>query len=189
MICYQQLTYYKLKIIIMNKKEIFAIFEAITTSGQSIFVNDFDGWGERAEIPAYGFTSAMEGNGVKSHATDEEYIPQCGTIRRGNHLEVQIRQNGQLIKRFTLGELFPDNHLVIVTSGEALRWFAPIFALRSELIDWLMQVHEYCILRQNQGNPVPWYWESEMVELAKFFYRNNPDKENDKSIYDYLTDI
>ena len=189
MICYQQLTYYKLKIIIMNKKEIFAIFEAITTSGQSIFVNDFDGWGERAEIPAYGFTSAMEGNGVKSHATDEEYIPQCGTIRRGNHLEVQIRQSGQLIKRFILGELFPDNHLVIVTSGEALRWFAPIFALRSELIDWLMQVHEYCILRQNQGNPVPWYWESEMVELAKFFYRNNPDKENDKSIYDYLTDI
>ena len=69
MIYYQQLTYYKLKIIIMNKKEIFGLFEAITTSGQSIFVDDFDGWGERAEIPTYGFISAMEGNGVKSHVT------------------------------------------------------------------------------------------------------------------------
>lgn len=173
----------------MEKRRIFELFAAITSSGQNIFIDDFSGWGSDAEVPGYDTISAMEGNGLRSQTTDEEYIPQYGSIRRGNHLEVQLRCYDQLVKRFTLGDLFPNNHLVIVTSGESLRRFTPIVNRRSEVIDWIMLVHDYCVIRRQEGNPTPWYWEDDMVKMAKFFYKNNPDKVSDRSIYDYLTEV
>lgn len=173
----------------MEKEKIFELFEAITSSGQNVFIDDFSGWGEDAKVPGYEFISAMEGNGLRRHTTNAEYIPQYGSVRRGNHLEVQLRQNGELVKRLTLGDLFPNNHLVIVTSGESLRRFAPIFNCRSEVIDWCVLVHDYCVARQQAGNPTLWCWKGDMVEMAKFFYRNNSNRVDDRSIYDYLTEV
>lgn len=173
----------------MEKKKIFELFEAITSTYQNIFVDDFFDWGDDAKVPGYDFTSAMEGNGLISHTTNAEYIPQYGLVRRGNHLKVQLRQQGKLIKRIVLGDLFPNNSLVIVTSGESLRRFAPIFNRRSEVIDWCVLVHDYCAARQQTGNPTPWYWEDDMVEMAKFFYRNNSNRVDDRSIYDYITEV
>ncbi len=173
----------------MEKEKIFELFEAITSSGQNIFVNDVSGWGDEAKVPGYEFISAMEGNGLRRHTTNAEYIPQYGSVRRGNHLEVQLRQNGEVVKRFVLGDLFPNNHLVIVTSGDSLRRFAPIFNTRSEVIDWCVLVHDYCTARQQAGNPTLWYWKGDMVEMAKFFYRNNSNRVDDRSIYDYLTEV
>ncbi len=173
----------------MEKRRIYELFAAVTNRGEFIFVDDFSGWGSDAEVPGYDTISALEGKGVRSQTTDEEYIPQYGTVRRGNHLEVQLRQDGKLVKRLTLGDLFPNNHLVIVTSGESLCRFTPIFYRRSEVIDWIMLVHDYCVIRRQEGNPTPWYWEDDMVKMAKFFYKNNPGKVDDRSIYDYLTDV
>lgn len=173
----------------MNKKEIFEIFDAITTSGQCAFVNDFSGWGSNAEIPGYKFISAIEGNGVVSEATGKDYVPQCQSIRRGNHLEAQLRQDGEVMKRITLGSLFPNHDIVIVTDGESLRLFAPVLTYRSDVINWLVFIHEYCTQRRKDGNPEPWFWEGHMAELAKFFFRNNPKKVENRSIYDELTDV
>ncbi len=173
----------------MNKKEIQELFEYMTSSNESIFVNDFAGWTEEAKIPGYDSFAAMEGNGIKSQTTGESYVPQYESVRCGNHLDVQFRHNGEVIKRVRLAELFQNVKVVIVTGGESLRKLAPMFNRRSELIDWLMQVHCYCEQRQTSGNPVPWFWESDMIALATFFYKNAPDKIVDQSIYDRLTAV
>ena len=172
----------------MKKEKIFELFDYMTSSGKSVFVNDFTGWGEEAHIPGYESFTAMEGNGIKSQTTGETYVPQYESVRCGNHLEVQFRHDGDVIKRVTLAELF-SVRVVIVTGGEALRKVAPMFNRRSEVIDWLMLVHCYCVQRQTAGNPVPWFWESDMIAIATFFYKNAPDKITDQSIYDRLTAV
>ncbi len=174
----------------MNKKEIQELFDYMTTSGKSTFVDDFSGWGDASKVPGYTSFASMEGNGLKSEHTGEKYEPQCESVRKGNHLEIQYREYGDLAKHFKLGDLFPSElPIVIVTGGEALRKISPIFQRRSELIEWLMQVHCYCEQRQTAGNPVPWYWEGNMYDLAVFLYKNHPNKIEDESIYDRLTKV
>ena len=174
----------------MEKEKIFELFDYMTSSGKSVFVNDFTGWGEEAHIPGYPSFPSMEGNGIRSEATGAEFEPQCETVRRGNHLEVYYRGEERLVKRVILGDLFPKGvPVVIVTGGEALRRVAPMLKRRSELIDWLMMVHCYCEHRKIVANPVSWFWEGNMIDLATFLYRNRPDKIEDKSIYDRLTAV
>ena len=171
----------------MNKKEIFELFEFMTCNGKSVFVNDFSGWGEVAEIPGFKSFSSPEGNGIRSEATGSEFDPQYESIRRGDHLEVQYRNDGNLIERVTLGNLFPKGTpVVIVTGSEALRRVCPMFKRRSEMMDWMHMICEYTMLRAAAGEPVPYYWESNQLELARYLYENQPDKVADQSIYDKL---
>ncbi len=168
----------------MNKKTIFELFDYMTTSGKSTFIDDFEGWGTEAEIPGFSEYASCEGNGIKSKATDQTYEPQCEYVRRGNHLKVECRQ-GEDTKEIILGDLFPKEvNVVIVTGSEWLRKFSPIFEKRSEMMDWMHLVGEYVITRKNAKNPVPWYWEDEMLNLAKYLYENQLNKVNDQSIYD-----
>ena len=175
----------------MEKNSIFELFDYMTQSNKSAFTDDFTGWGSEASIPGYTSFGTMEGNGIKSEFTGEKYEPQCQSVRRGNHLEVQFRANGDLIKRITLGDLFPGLDVVIVTGTEAIRKIAPIFGHRSEVIDWMMLVHTYCELKKAEGIPAPWYWESDMDALATYLYQNqNPEnKVVDESIYDRLLKV
>ena len=168
----------------MNKKTIFELFDYMTTSGKSTFIDDFEGWGTEAEIPGFSSFASCEGNGIRSKATDQTYEPQCENVRRGNHLKVECRSKG-CIREISLDTLFPEGTSVVITTGsEQLRKLAPIFEKRSEMMDWLHLVGEYVITRKNAGNPVPWYWEDEMIKLAKYLYENQLNKVNDQSIYD-----
>lgn len=171
------------------EKKICELFDFMTSNeaGKFVFVSDFHGWTECAKIPGFTSFAAMEGNGIKSEKTGESYFPQYETVRRGNHLKVELR--GEKDKKITLGSLFPNQDVVVVTSGDSLTKIAPIFPRRSETIDWIMQVHQYCMERQKSGNPVPWYWESDMISLATYLFQNQEDKIVDQSVYDRLTNI
>jgi hypothetical protein len=169
----------------MEKNKIFGLFDFMTRSGKTTFVNDFSGWGEAAHIPGFPSFSSPEGNGIRSEATGAEFDPQYESIRRGDHLEVQYRDEGKLIERVTLGDLFPKGTpVVIVTGSEALRRVCPLFKRRSEMMDWMHMVAEYTMLRAATSDPVPYYWEGNMLELARYLYENRPDKVADRSIYD-----
>ena len=169
----------------MNKKIFFELFDYMTSSNKTTFIDDFEGWGPEAEIPGFTRFASCEGNGIRSKNTAQTYEPQYEYVRRGNHLNVKCRQEGEEAKEIILGELFPkDINIVVVTGSEQLRKFSPIFEKRSEMMDWMHLVGEYVITRKNAKNPVPWYWEDEMLNLAKYLYENQLNKVNDQSIYD-----
>lgn len=169
----------------MEKNKIFGLFDFMTRSGKFVFVNDFSGWGEAAKIPGFSSFDSSEGNGIRSEATGAEFDPQYESVRRGDHLEVQYRDNGNLVERVTLGDLFPKGiPVVIVTGGESLRRICPMFQRRSEMMDWMHLVCQYVEARASSSDPVPYYWESNMLELARYLYENQPDKITDRSIYD-----
>lgn len=169
----------------MNKNEIFGLFDFMTRNSKSVFVNDFSGWGEAAKIPGFPSFDSPEGNGIRSEATGAEFDPQYESIRRGDHLEVQYRDEGKLIDRITLGDLFPKGTpVVIVTGSEALRRICPMFKRRSEMMDWMHLVCAYVEARASSSDPVPYYWESNMLELARYLYENQAEKVADRSIYD-----
>ena len=171
----------------MNKKEIFGLFDFMTRNGKSVFVNDFSGWGEAAKIKGFPSYSSSEGNGIRSEATGAEFEPQYESVRRGDHLEVYYRDEGKFIESITLGDLFPKGTpVVIVTGSEALRRICPMFQRRSEMMDWMHMVCEYVSMRTMTTSPVPYYWEGNMLELARYLYENRADKIVDKSIYDKL---
>lgn len=160
--------------------------------GTFVFVNDFDGWDEQAKtIPGVSFVSAMEGNGLKNNATGQTWIPQCNSLRRGNHLKVQFRDHeNNVCKDVVLSELplFKDFDVVIGTSCEALRYFAPVCSSKLELALFFAAI-EAETEKRNACAPsgYDYQWSNtadEMVSLAKFLYQSNPNKK--KSLLDDL---
>ena len=167
----------------MEKNKIFGLFDFMTRSEKFVFVNDWSGTDD--EVPGFRRYSTMEGNGIRSKETSAEFEPQYETVRRGDSIEVQYRDNGHLVERVTLGDLFPKGTpVVIVTGGESLRRVCPMFKRRSEMMDWMHLVCAYVEARASSSDPVPYYWEGNMLELARYLYENQPDKVADRSIYD-----
>ena len=62
----------------------------INESGKFVFIDDFSGWGEEAQLKNFRFGPAMEGNKLIAN-TGEEFGFQYVSMRRGNHLTVQLR--------------------------------------------------------------------------------------------------
>ena len=169
----------------MKKEKIFGLFDFMTRSGKSTFVDDFSGWGDAAEIPGFKSFNMREGNGIKSEMTGMEFTPQYESVRQGNHLEIQYRDQGHFVERIKLGDLFSkETPVVIVTGSESLRRVCPMFKRRSEMMDWMHLICEYVMLRAATTEPVPYYWEGNQLELARYLYENCADKIADRSIYD-----
>lgn len=154
----------------------------ITEKGKFVFVDDFSGWGQESELANFHRAAAMEGNELV--ATNGEHFGfQYTSIRRGNHLIVNLRDHeAQTYENLKLADLpmFQDFDVVIWTSGEALRGFAPICGNKFELAIFLQNLEDY-------GDPTDYALsntKNEMASLAKFLYKNNPDKT--KSILDEL---
>ena len=64
----------------------------INESGKFVFIDDFSGWGEEAQLKNFRFGPAMEGNKLIAD-TGEEFGFQYVSMRRGNHLTVQLRDH------------------------------------------------------------------------------------------------
>lgn len=155
-----------------------------SVSGTFVFINDFDGWNEQAkQIPGISFISGMEGNGLKDNASGKTWLPQCISLRRGNHLEAQLRnrQDGTC-KNIKLGEqpLFKDFDVVIGTNNESLQFFAPVCESKLELALFLAAIEEETKKRDaRHSNGFDYQWSctaDNMVSLALFLYRSNPNK-------------
>ena len=167
---------------------------ASEVSGTFVFVDDFSGWTPEAKkISGVTFVSAMEGNGLKCEATGERWVPQCCTLRRGNHLTVQFRDYDHadcrsVARDVVLAELpiFKDFPVVIMTNNESLQAFAPVCSSKLELALFLAAV-EAETEKRNAAHKAKfdYYWSrvaEQMVSLAKFLYKSNPNKQ--KSILD-----
>lgn len=158
------------------------LMDYINQSGKFVFIDDFSGWGEESELKNFRRASAMEGNKLIA-SNGKEFCLQYVSMRKGNHLTVQLRDhNSQSYQDLELATLplFQDFDVVIWTSGESLRGFAPLCNNKLELALFLQNLADY-------GDPQDYgssWTKSEMAALAKFLYRNNPDKT--KSILDEL---
>ncbi len=123
----------------------------------------------------------MEGNGIKGY-TGETIQFQCSTLSRGTNRELQLRSYDKstnkttVDERLTIGDLFPGHEVVILTGGDSIRGFAPVFDDKLDLALWLRDLKNWHgSLPENNR----WAFSSaleDMVELAKFLYRNNPNK-------------
>lgn len=154
----------------------------INESGKFVFVNDFSGWDDKAQLKNFRFGPAMEGNKLIA-SNGEEFCLQYVSMRRGNHLTVQLRDHQtktcQDLKLDTL-PMFQDFDVIIWTSGESLMGFAPVCGNKFELALFLQNLADY-------GDPQDYSCsrtKEDMATLAKYLYRNNPDRT--KSILDEL---
>ena len=151
------------------------LFEALTKD-KSIFVNDFDGWGSEALPEGFKWgKGGMEENAILAPNGDL-LIFQSTSLRRGNHLEVSLRDKGTEVEKIKLGDFFPDQDVVIATSGESLMFFAPICKDKRELIHFLGSLEEFC------GKEQMAYWRfHDMSEnLAIWLYRHNPNRKKER---------
>lgn len=143
-------------------------------SGKFVFVNDFEGWGPEADLKHFKRISEMEGNGLQAE-NGEEFAFQCVSFRRGNGLTVQLRNHEKdTSERLSLADLplFKDFDVVIWTSGEALQGFAPVCDNKLDLALFIRKLQEWGEagdygLQRKLG---------EMIRLAMFLYKNNPEK-------------
>ena len=154
----------------------------MTENGKFVFVDDFSGWEEEAQIAHFELAPAMEGNTLVAENGDH-FILQYVSMRRGNHLTVQLRDhetgNCKNIKLADL-PLFQDFDVVIWTGGETLRGFAPLCSNKLELGLFLQNLADY----GNQKDYALDRIKSDMAALAIFLYRNTPEKT--KSVIDEL---
>lgn len=142
--------------------------------GKFVFVNDFSGWGPEADLAHFKRIALMEGNGLLAE-NGEEFAFQCVSFRRGNALTVQLRDHiKNTCERLSLADLplFKDFDVVIWTSGESLQGFSPVFADKLDLALFIRKVQEWGEagdygLQRKLG---------EMINLAIFLYKNNPEK-------------
>ena len=169
----------------MNKKEIFELFDFMTSLDKRVFVDDLIDYEGQADIKGFTITHPdVESNGLLAETTKKSIAFQSEWVLQANNISAELRADGDLVKEVNLGDLFPKETPVIITIGsESLRRLAPMFERRSEVNDWIMLVHNYCQHRQEEGNPVPYLWKGQMLELAKFLYQNRAEKIEDRSIW------
>ncbi|MBQ8662158.1 MAG: hypothetical protein IJ482_07535, partial [Alphaproteobacteria bacterium] len=72
--------------------------------------------------------------------------------------------------------LFPGHEVIIITGGDSLYGFAPVFNDKLDLALWLRELKQWhaTLTEENQWGFVTVM--EYMIRLAKFLYRNNPDK-------------
>lgn len=148
----------------------------INESGKFVFIDDFSGWGEEAQLKNFRFGPAMEGNKLIAD-TGEEFGFQYVSMRRGNHLTVQLRDHREKsCQQLKLADLpiFREFDVVIWTSGESLQGFAPVCRNKFELAVFLQNLEDY-------DAPDDYRWsrtKAEMASLANSCTRTTPTKPN-----------
>ena len=146
----------------------------MTESGKFVFIDDFSGWGEETQVAHFEFAPVIEGNSLIAENGDRfnlQYVP----MRRGNHLTVQLRDNNEdSCQELKLADLplFQDFNVIIWTSNEALRGFAPLCNSKLELALFLQNLADYGDTKDYALDRI----KSDMAALAIFLYRNNPEK-------------
>lgn len=141
--------------------------------GNFIFVNDFSGWGAEAEVPGFVWgNGGLEENCLLA-PDGSRLMLQSTFLRRGNHLNVSLRRSGKEVEKVKLGDVFPEQDVVIATCGESLQFFAPVCKTKRELIRFLGKVADFCEKHEMRNSR----FLDEAEDLAMWLYRHNPAKE------------
>lgn len=146
-----------------------------------VFVNDFSGWGIESDIRGFGRKSTPEGHILKA-ANGAEYGHQDVYYRRGNHLTVSLREKGEEVKKLPLNslEMFKDFQVVVETSGEMLKAFAPVFSRKKDLIIYLAELEDYFDGLKKSSAKYKGNVFDEIANLAIYLYKNNPEKKEEQ---------
>lgn len=165
-------TIINLKYTIMKKMK--KIFEYMTTQNKYVFINNDFGWeADKIDIEGFEYVPSREGNALKAISSEELFDPQYATIRRGTHLQAQLRTMGETTKideTINLSEL-SDKEIVVITSNEALSAIAPICDNKLDLAKFILSVSEYAGEDSYKQMDL-----RQSIALAKFLYKNNPHK-------------
>lgn len=167
----------------MKKEIIEKLFGYMTEDKKYIFANDFIGWGEKdTKLDGFEYFQTMEGNGLRAIATRETFTPQYSSIRRANDLELQFRSymtgETEVDERLCLKDV-TDKDVVIITSCERIRAFAPVYSSKLDLAIFLATIEEYCGENLHRLSAL-----EDCISLGLFLYKNNPHKV--KSLIDDL---
>lgn len=152
------------------------VLSYMLSNGKYTFVDMLSG--DFSGLDTFGI---MEGNGLKG-LSGETIEFQCCTISRGTKRELQLRsyddaKNKAIVdERLIIGDLFPGHEVIIITGGDSLYGFAPVFNDKLDLALWLRELKQWhaTLTEENQWGFVTVM--EYMIRLAKFLYRNNPDK-------------
>lgn len=171
----------------MDREKFYPLFDAMTQktafleTGSHKRVN----WGS----PIPGFLCIREEGGrvILSDTTKNRYpLQQRECTSRGNCHIVACNE-----QRTRLKDLYGDScdlEMVVVVNSEEgeLHLLTPVYKSRSDMMEWLLMIVEYCSSRQAQGNPVPKDWEDRMLGIARYFWENQEGKVMDASPYDRI---
>ena len=142
--------------------------------GSFIFVNDFSGWGDEALPTGFCWGKGGQEENWLLDPDGASLMLQSTTLWRGNHLEVSLRRNGKEIERVKLGDFFPEQDVVIATSGESLLFFAPVCRTKRELIRFLGRIGDFCEKHEMRN------YLDEAEDLAMWLYHHNPNRVQEK---------
>lgn len=143
-------------------------------NGKMVFVNDFSGWGDEANVPGFSWGKGGQEENCLTAPNGESLMFQSTSLRRGNHLKLSLRSNGEEVEKICLGDIFPEEDVVIATSGESLSFFAPVCKNKLELAEFLAAIGKFC--KNNRGK-IHYGFESNAYKLALWLYKNNPNRE------------
>lgn len=153
-----------------------------------IRVDDRQGWGSESSVPGCISVPTLKGNGLRSIVTGEVLIMKDMSIRRANHLELQLRRQSKgcvkVEETIKLCDMFPDQDIVIVSKDNVVQAFAPVIKKRSEVFNFITLLQNHLVERRAHGKETFWNYEGDMMDLALYLHRNHPEREDDKSIID-----
>lgn len=143
-------------------------------TGNFVFVSDFSGWGDESDVPGFSWGEGGQEENCLVASSGENLMFQSTSLRRGNNLVVSLRDNGKEVEKICLGDIFPEQDVVIATSGEALSFFAPVCKDKLELAEFLTTIGKFC--KNNRGK-IHFGFEANAYKLALWLYKNNPNRE------------
>ena len=150
-----------------------------------IHLDDKQGWGKGSTVDGYIPAIKNGGVGLRAVATGNTFTNQGATIRRGNHLDVQLRSVSptgevKVDEHIKIGDLFPQQDIVVVTKGNVIQFFAPVIKKRSDMFKYIALLQSHLAERRAKGKKTFWNFEGDMIDLSLYLYQNNPEKEEDQ---------
>lgn len=145
-------------------------------SGKYTFIDMLSG--DYSGLDCFG---TMEGNGLRG-ISGETIEFQYSSLSCGTKRELQLRSYDAAKKetivdeRLTIGDLFPGHEVIIITGGDSLYGFAPVFNDKLDLALWLRDLKRWHAALADEDCRIFDNTIEDMIRLAKFLYRNNPDK-------------
>ena len=161
---------------IMKKDLILKLAQYVAGTRKYIFVNEDFGWDEKdIAIDGFEYIPSMEGNGLKATTSGETYIPQYSTIRKANHLKLQLRSYNNEKTHCDEEVYLKDcqNDIIIITNNESVVAFAPVCKSKLEVAMFIATIEKWCDEDEGLDRRFDMH---ESIALAKFLYKNTPNK-------------
>lgn len=154
-------------------------------NGQTfVFVDDFHGDFQCPDFLEKDDYHDQEACGFKSESGDQ-FVLQGTYLRLAKGLSAQLRSHGterdKLEKEISFDELFGEREVVIGTTCEALHILVPVCSSKMELACFIEEIRQY------KGEYTKDNYIEESIQLAKFLYKHNTNKERD--VLDELAEL